>query len=49
MRATSLPNIPAEGWSKGRAADLRKLLGQEIERHLERRLVTQAQLEELDG
>ena len=48
MRATALPNISAEGWSKGRAADLRKFLGQEIERHLERRLVTQAQLEELE-
>lgn len=48
MRATSLANIPAEDWSKRRAADLRKFLGQEIERHLERRLVTQAQLEEIE-
>ena len=47
MRAASLANIPAEGWSKRRAADLRKFLCQEIERHLERRLVTRPQLEEL--
>jgi len=47
MRATSLPNIPAEGWSKRCAADLRKFLWQTLERHLERRLVTRGQLEEL--
>lgn len=47
MRAASLANIPAEGWSKRYAADLRKFLGKEIERHLERRLVTRPQLEKL--
>jgi DNA repair protein RecO (recombination protein O) len=48
MRAASLANIPCEGWNKRRAADLRKFLGTEIERHLERRLVTRPQLEELE-
>jgi hypothetical protein len=48
MRAASLATIPGEGWNKRRAADLRKFLGTEIERHLERRLVTRPQLEELE-
>jgi DNA repair protein RecO (recombination protein O) len=47
MRGTSLANIPAEGWSKRCAADLRKFLWQDLERHLERRLVTRKQLDEL--
>jgi DNA repair protein RecO len=47
MRAASLPNISAEGWNKRCAADLRKFLWQSMERHLERRLVTRGQLEEL--
>jgi len=47
MRAASLSNVSAEGWNKRRAADLRKFLWLEIERHLERRLVTRGQLEEL--
>jgi DNA repair protein RecO (recombination protein O) len=48
MRTASLATIPAEGWNKRRAADLRRFLGTEIERHIERRLVTRKQLEELD-
>ena len=48
MRAVSLANIPAEGWNKRGAADLRKFLWQVLERHLERRLVTRSQLEELE-
>ena len=47
MRAESLTKIPAEGWSNRSAADLRKFLWQEMERHTERRLVTRKQLEEL--
>jgi len=48
MRVEPLPKIPAEGWSKNRAADLRKFLWQEMERHMERRLMTRKQLEELE-
>ena len=48
MRVESLPKIPAEGWDKRSAADLRKFLWQEMERHTERRLVTRKQLEELE-
>ena len=48
MLAASLTKIPPEGWSKTRAEDLRKLLGQELERHLERRLITRRQLDELE-
>lgn len=47
MLGTSLADISDEGWSKRRADDLRKFLGQEMERHLERRLVTRAPLDEL--
>ncbi len=36
-----------EGWSKARAADLRKFAVQGIERHLEKKLVTAAMLERL--
>lgn len=48
MRAESLGKISAEGWDKRSAADLRKFLWQEMERHMERRLVTRKQLEELE-
>ena len=48
MRAESLAKIPAEGWDKRTAADLRQFLWQEMERHMERRLVTRKQLEELE-
>ena len=48
MRSESLTTIPAEGWKQRFAADLRKFLWQEMERHMERRLVTRRQLEELE-
>ncbi len=48
MRAESLTKIPAVGWKQRFAADLRKFLWQEMERHMERRLVTRRQLEELE-
>jgi DNA repair protein RecO (recombination protein O) len=44
---TSLTEIPEEGWSRSRAEDLRRFLGQQMERHLERKLVTRPQLEAL--
>ncbi len=47
MLGISLAEIADEGWSKRRAEDLRQFLGQEMERHLERRLVTRAPLEKL--
>lgn len=47
MLAASLADIPAEGWQKSTADDLRRFLGQQLERHLERRLVTRRQLNEL--
>ena len=45
MLATSLSAIPEEGWSKSRGEDLRRFLGQQIEKHLERKLITRAALE----
>jgi DNA repair protein RecO (recombination protein O) len=39
--------ITASGWSASAAADLRRFLVQQIETHVERRLVTAAMLEEL--
>ena len=47
MLASALETVPPEGWTKSRAEDLRKFLGQQIERHIERRLVTRPQLEAL--
>lgn len=47
MLTTALPAIPEEGWRKSRAEDLRRFLGQQMERHLDRKLVTRPQLEGL--
>ena len=47
MLAAALEAVPPEGWTKSRAEDLRKFLGQQIERHIERKLVTRPQLEAL--
>jgi len=47
MATTPLPSIPENGWSKSRADDLRRFLGQHMERHLERKLVTRRQLDAL--
>jgi len=47
MLARSLLSIPEPGWNQSQAKDLRMFLGQRIERHLERKLVTRAQLEAL--
>jgi DNA repair protein RecO (recombination protein O) len=47
MLGAGLPSISQEKWSKERAEDLRRFLGQHIERHLERNLVTRRQLEAL--
>jgi len=47
MLSAALPALPAEGWSKSRADDLRRFLGQHMERHLERKLVTRRPLEAL--
>jgi len=45
MLSASLPVIPSEGWNKNRADDLRRFLGQQIEKHLERKLVTRPLLD----
>lgn len=47
MLASALPSISPEGWAKSRAEDLRRFLGQHMERHLERKLITRRQLETL--
>ena len=47
MLHAALPTFSAEGWSKARANDLRRFLGQHLERHLERKLATRRQLESL--
>jgi len=47
MLHAALPALSAEGWSKAKADDLRRFLGQHLERHLERKLVTRHQLETL--
>jgi DNA repair protein RecO (recombination protein O) len=47
MLATSLDQLPDEGWSKATADDLRRYLGQQIESHLERKLTTRRQLDQL--
>jgi len=43
-----LEKLDGGSWTRQRAADLRKFLMQIIDRHLDRRLVTSAQLEKLD-
>jgi DNA repair protein RecO (recombination protein O) len=47
MLERSLTAIPDDGWSKNRAEDLRRFLGHQIEKHLERKLVTRPLLEDL--
>ena len=47
MLTAPLPTLSAEGWSKARADDLRRFLGQHMERHLERKFVTRRQLDAL--
>ncbi len=47
MLQKSLLQIPSEGWSKSRGEDLRRFLSHEIEKHLERKLVTRPMLEGL--
>ena len=47
MLGATLIAVPDEGWSKERGEDLRRFLGQHMERHLERKLVTRRQLEAL--
>ncbi|HWP84746.1 MAG TPA: DNA repair protein RecO [Terriglobia bacterium] len=47
MLGAALPAISAEGWSRARGEDLRRFLGQNLERHLERKLVTRRQLDAL--
>ena len=47
MLNAALPSLPAEGWSKSKAEDLRRFLGQHMERHLERKLITRRQLDAL--
>lgn len=47
MLEKSLADIPDQEWNKSRAEDLRKFLGQQIEKHLERKLVTRPLLEGL--
>jgi DNA repair protein RecO (recombination protein O) len=48
MLRKPLPEIAARPWSKATAVDLRRFLERQIELHIERRLVTRQQLEELD-
>ena len=47
MLQKSLRDIPREGWNKSRGEDLRRFLGHEIEKHLERKLITRPLLEGL--
>jgi len=47
MLNAGLPSLPAEGWSRRNAEDLRRFLGQHMERHLERKLITRRQLDTL--
>ena len=47
MLGNSLLTISEQGWSKERAADLRHFLGQRMERHLERKLLTGSALQSL--
>ena len=47
MLGNSLLTISEEGWSKEHAADLRHFLGQRMEQHLERKLLTGSALQSL--
>jgi DNA repair protein RecO (recombination protein O) len=47
MLTKSLTSLSPKGWSKDTAGDLRRFLGQQMERHLERKLLTRRQLDEL--
>jgi DNA repair protein RecO (recombination protein O) len=47
MSSVALPSVPEAGWTRSRGEDLRRFLGQQMERHLERRLVTRRQLDTL--
>ncbi|MBI2817505.1 MAG: DNA repair protein RecO [Acidobacteria bacterium] len=47
MMERSLAAIPDEGWGKSRAEDLRRLLEQQVEKHLERKLITRPLVEGL--
>jgi hypothetical protein len=47
MLLARLAALPQERWSRERAEDLRRFLGQQMERHLERKLITRRQLDQL--
>ncbi len=47
MLTNSLAGIPEDDWDKKRAGDLRRFLGQQMEHHLERKLITRRQLEQI--
>ena len=46
MLRNPVAGLPAAGWSRSKAADLRRFLVQQVESHIERRLATAALLEE---
>ncbi len=48
MMRASLPDLPPRTWSKETAADLRRLLEQRIEQHIERKLITRGGLESVE-
>lgn len=45
MLRASLPHLAPRAWSRETAADLRRFLGQRIEAHIERKLLTRSALE----
>jgi DNA repair protein RecO (recombination protein O) len=47
MLTDSLTGIPEKNWEKKRAGDLRRFLGQQMEHHMEGRLITRRQLEQI--
>jgi DNA repair protein RecO (recombination protein O) len=47
MLSSPLSGLSESGWSKERGQDLRRFLSQQIERHLERKLVTRRLLDDL--
>ncbi|MSO21595.1 MAG: DNA repair protein RecO [Acidobacteria bacterium] len=47
MLTAPLAEIQQEGWTRSTGAELRRFLGQQMERHLERKLVTSRQLDEM--
>lgn len=49
MLRASLPGLSPRPWTKETASDLRRFLEQRIEAHIERRLVTRAMLEQIEG